>query len=162
MRSAPRGVIGRLLELTVDLACIVDFDGRFLELSDGWTDLLGHACDGLIGQRLLDFVQPDDVDSVRDQLEEMRRGGDVVRLAGGQHEPHGQAVLVDNGVDLRAQSATRTADGVSFAPFFPPAACWWARMIELSISAMDVGDFAAKASKTLIHTPALAQRLKRL
>ena len=49
-----------------------------------------------------------------------------------------------------------------FAPFLPPAACWCARMMELSMKAMDSGDFAAKALKILTHIPALAQRLKRL
>ena len=49
---------------------------------------------------------------------------------------------------------TAQSDGVILAPFFPPAACWWARMMELSIKAIDFGDFAARASKTRTHTPA--------
>jgi hypothetical protein len=32
-------------------------------------------------------------------------------------------VSIDHGVDLGAQSSTRTADGVILAPFFPPPAC---------------------------------------
>jgi predicted TIM-barrel enzyme len=47
----------------------------------------------------------------------------VVGLAGGENQTDRQAVLVDDGVDLGTQSATRTADGVIFAPFLPPAAC---------------------------------------
>jgi hypothetical protein len=58
-------------------------------------------------------------------------------LAGRQDQPHGQTVFIHQSVDLGAQSATRTADGVIFAPFFPPAACWWARMIELSMNAIE-------------------------
>ena len=68
----------------------------------------------------------------------------------------------DASVDLGAQSATRATDGVIRAPFFAPAACWWARMMELSMKAMDSGDCAAKALNILTQTPALAQRLKRL
>ena len=94
--------------------------------------------------------------------EQERCGTQVMVLSGGQHEAHWQAVLIDQGVDLGAQSSTRTADGVILAPFFPPAACWWARMIELSMNAIECGDLAAKASKTCTQTPALAQRLKRL
>ena len=87
----------------------------------------------------------------------------VVSLTGGQHESHRQAVLIDKGVDLGAQSSTRATDGVIFALFFlAPAACWWARMIELSIKAIEWGDLAAKVSKICTQTPALAQRLKRL
>jgi hypothetical protein len=83
-------------------------------------------------------------------------------LSGGQHQPHRQAILIDQGVDLGTQSSTRTANGVILTSFFPPAACWWARMIELSINAIEWGDLAAKASKTCTQTPAFAQRLKRL
>jgi hypothetical protein len=86
----------------------------------------------------------------------------IMRLAGGQDEPDRQSVFIDQSVDLSAQSSTRTADGVIFAPFFPPAACWWARMIELSINAIECGDLAARASNTLIQMPARAHRLKRL
>ncbi len=95
-------------------------------------------------------------------FEQLGCGAQIVGLACRQYQPYRQAVLIDQSVDLGAQSATRAADGVIFAPFFPPAACWWARMMELSISAMECGDFAAKVSKILTHTPARAQRLKRL
>ena len=83
-------------------------------------------------------------------------------LPGRERDPQRQPVLVDQCVDLGAQSATRTADGVILAPFLPPAACWWARMIELSIRCMDAGDPADSASNTRTHTPAFAQRLNLL
>ena len=89
-------------------------------------------------------------------------GGEIVALASGEDDPDRQAMLIYQRMNLGAQSATRTADGVILAPFFPPAACWWARMIELSINAIEPGDFAASASNTLTHTPSRAQRLKRL
>jgi len=89
-------------------------------------------------------------------------GGLVRGLTGREHDPQRQAVLIDQGVDLGAQSSTRTADGVIRAPFFPPAACWWARMMELSIRCIEPGELADRASNTRTQTPALAQRLKRL
>lgn len=94
--------------------------------------------------------------------QQLRSGSQVMRLSGRQHQAHGQTVLIDQSIDLGAQSSTRTADGVIFAPFFPPAACWWARMIELSMNAMECGDFAASVSNTCTQTPIRAQRLKRL
>jgi hypothetical protein len=51
---------------------------------------------------------------------------------------------------------------VILAPLFPPAACWWARTIELSIRCSECGERAESASKTESQTPFLAQRLKRL
>jgi len=95
----------------------------------------------------------------RQTVEELRHGGHVRGLAGGEQQAHRQAVLVDNGVDLGAQSSTRTADGVIRTPFFPPAACWWARMMEESISCIDCGDFAASVSNIRSQTPAFAHLL---
>ena len=126
-----------------------------------------------VGAAAPSFDQVDDgagvVAPVCDQrpgwLEAVDQGldGRLVRgLARRQDDPQRQAVLIDQGVDLGAQSSTRTADGVIRAPFFPPAACWWARMIELSIRCMEPGDAADRASNTRTQTPALAQRLKRL
>lgn len=56
-------------------------------------------------------------------LEQSRHDGLVGSLARGQQEAHRQAVGVNHGMKLGAQSSTRTADGVIRAPFFPPAAC---------------------------------------
>ena len=44
----------------------------------------------------------------------------------------GKAAAVDDNVDLGAQPASRASDGVVRTPFFPPAACWWARTTEAS------------------------------
>ncbi len=38
----------------------------------------------------------------------------------------------DDDVDFGAQPASRASDGVVRTPFFPPAACWWARTTEES------------------------------
>lgn len=95
-------------------------------------------------------------------FEQFGRGSLVGGLSGRQRETNRQSVLVDGDVDLAGQSSTRTADGVIRPPFLPPAACWWARMIDESINCIDCGEAAASASKTRSQTPALAQRLNRL
>lgn len=73
-------VTGRLLDLAADLACVVGYDGCFLELSAGWTDLLASSCEELVGRSLIEFVHPDHVDAVRQQLETARSGGDIVHF----------------------------------------------------------------------------------
>ena len=95
-------------------------------------------------------------------VEQRWNGGLVGRLPRRDEQPHGQTVLVHDGVDLGAQSATRTADGVIRTPFLPPAACWCARTIELSIRCSDCGERAASASNMATQTLRFAQRLKRL
>jgi len=56
-------------------------------------------------------------------LEQCRDGRLVGRLPRRQQKSDRQATGIDDGMDLGAQSSTRTADGVIRAPFFPPAAC---------------------------------------
>jgi len=73
------------------------------------------------------------------------------RLVGGlarrQRDRRRQAAVIDHGVDLGAQSATRTAKGVIRPPFLA-AACWCARMMEESMNCRLSGDFSASVSKT--------------
>lgn len=56
-------------------------------------------------------------------IEQMGCGTQIVGLSRRQSEPYRKTLLINHGVDLGAQSSTRTADGVILAPFFPPAAC---------------------------------------
>ena len=95
-------------------------------------------------------------------FDQLRKGSLVGRLARRENQAHRQTLVIHNGMDLGAQSSTRTADGVIRTPFLPPAACWWARTIELSIRCKDLGERRASVSNTFSHTPALAQRLNRL
>ena len=131
-------------------------------LTGGWDMRLGAACPDQIQQGVGIIATVGDDMLALQTGQQLGSGPQVVGLSGGQNQPHRQAVLIDQSVDLGAQSPTRTANGVILAPFFPPAACWWARMIELSMKAMECGDFAASVSNTCTHTPALAQRLNRL
>lgn len=97
------------------------------------------------------------------QCVQQDRGYCLVRgLSRRDVETDRQAILINDGMDLGAQSATRTANGVILAPFFPPAACWWARTMELSINCSDCGDRCASSSNTFNQIPRLAQRLNRL
>ena len=66
-------------------------------------------------------------------LKQVRHGRLVGGLPRAEHEAYRQAAGIDDDVDLGGQSAPRSSDGVIRAPFFPPAACWWARTMELSI-----------------------------
>ena len=75
----------------------------------------------------------DHVAGQRQAFDQPWKGGLVGGLARREDEADGQAAGIDHGVDLGAQSSTRTTDGVIRAPFFPPAACWWARTIEESM-----------------------------
>ncbi len=111
--------IDRSLDLDVALGWDVRNGATGLDKLDDGAGVIAAISDHIAGQG--------------QSMEQHRRGGYVGGLAGREDEPDGQATGVDHGVDLAAQSATRTTNGVIRTPFFPPAACWWARTIEESI-----------------------------
>src|SRR5262249_36660767 len=94
--------------------------------------------------------------------EEIGGGGAVVRLAAGQDEAQGTALGVGQGVDLGRQSASGTPHSLIFGPPFPPAACWWTRTSVVSSIRYWLSGSVVSESNTRSHTPALAQRVKRL
>ncbi len=75
----------------------------------------------------------DDIAARHGTVQQFRHRPHIMGLSGGEGELTGQTASAHHGVDLGGQSSTRTANGVIRAPFFPPAACWWARTIEESI-----------------------------
>lgn len=116
------------------------------------------------GDDRLSEVAPvaDDVAGQSERRDKRRRGGLVRGLAGRQEQPNRQAATVHDRMDLGRQASTGETDGVILAPFFPPAACWWARTMELSIRCSDPGERAARASKMRSQTPLFAHLLYRL
>lgn len=101
----------------------------------------------------------DDITAQGERSNQFWRGGLVRGLAWGEHEADRQAAAVDDSVDLAGQSPTGATDGVIRTPFLPPAACWWARTMELSIRCRLSGETLLSRSKMASHTPCLAQRL---
>lgn len=61
--------------------------------------------------------------AAREPLQQEGCSTQIVSLPRSQYQPNWQSVLIDRSVDFGAQSSTRAANGVIFAPFLPPAAC---------------------------------------
>ena len=96
--------------------------GRGTLLLDQIADAVGVI--GLVGQH----------DGARAEMVEQSVGDlPVVRLPCRQTEPNGEALRIDNDVDLGREPASRATETVICAPFFAVAACWWARTEVLSI-----------------------------
>ena len=90
----------------------------------GWdVGLAAGVCDELKNGPAIVAAIGDEGLCRRQSSEKVRRRGFVGCLAGGEQKPHRQPVLIHHGMDLGAQSATRTAKGVIRTPFLPPAAC---------------------------------------
>ena len=97
-----------------------------------------------IGHRTLPFNQVTDAtrviglvgehDGARfEPVEQGQRGWCIVRLARCQAEPDGQALPVDDRVDLGRETAPRATETMISTPLFAVAACWCPQMEVLSI-----------------------------
>jgi two-component system sensor histidine kinase/response regulator len=67
--------LGRLFDLSLDLVCVVDFDGRLRRLNPAWEAVLGHTGDGVLSTSLMAFVHPDDWQATELQVRHLLDGG---------------------------------------------------------------------------------------
>jgi PAS domain S-box-containing protein len=67
--------LGRLFDLSLDLVCVVDFDGRLRRLNPTWEAVLGHTEDGVLDTSLMDLVHPDDRQATELQVRHLLDGG---------------------------------------------------------------------------------------
>ena len=97
-----------------------------LDLAVGlWRDDGGDRTDGEVFNEAVGVVSLVGDHALGFDLGTQRFGlGNVVSLTAGEADGEGIAQGIDDGMDFRRQSATRTADGLVRAPFFSaPALC---------------------------------------
>jgi PAS domain S-box-containing protein len=49
--------------LSLDVVCVVDQNGKFVGVNPAWQHTLGHLSAEVVGERYIDFVHPDDIES---------------------------------------------------------------------------------------------------
>lgn len=67
----------RLFETSPDLILVVDQTGTFLRVSPSSAAILGYQPEELIGRNAVDFVHPDDLESIRAEMRRARHGHQV-------------------------------------------------------------------------------------
>jgi PAS domain S-box-containing protein len=67
----------RLFNLSVDMQCMVSFEGHFLELNIAWEHSLGYSRQQLMKQSFLTFVHPDDIKATSEFFEQLLQGQSV-------------------------------------------------------------------------------------
>lgn len=70
--------VARHEELSPDLICTADFDGRFTRVNPAWTRTLGYRSEELLERPFLDFVHPDDRQATIAEAERQTRAGEEV------------------------------------------------------------------------------------
>jgi PAS domain S-box-containing protein len=70
--------LSAFFEVSLDMLCIRDRDGRFVKASPSWERSLGWSVAELIGTPMLSLIHPDDVAPSRAQMVNADRQGEVV------------------------------------------------------------------------------------
>lgn len=72
-----------LIENSTDLIAHCDTDGRYVSISPSYSEMIGWSADEIIGQRVVDYLHPDDRAPAMDALIHLLEGGvlpDVVEV----------------------------------------------------------------------------------
>jgi len=67
----------RFFEVTLDLLCIFDFDGKIIKTSNSWMDTLGYTEDEIVGGNLMDLIHPEDYEKSAKIIENLKSGKNV-------------------------------------------------------------------------------------
>lgn len=70
--------IENFFNLAVDLLCIANQEGYFLQLNKSWENTLGYTLEELKNSRFLDFVHPEDIDKTLHVMKELNEDKEVV------------------------------------------------------------------------------------
>lgn len=73
--TPPELIESRFFELSIDMLCVLGFDGYFRRLSPAWERTLGYRVDELRSRPFLEFVHPDDRERTLNQNRQVRGGG---------------------------------------------------------------------------------------
>ncbi len=64
----------RLFNLSLDMLCIAGMDGSFRRVNPAFGRVLGYTADEITGKPMLDYVHPEDLASVVDELRQLASG----------------------------------------------------------------------------------------
>jgi PAS domain S-box-containing protein len=67
----------RIFETSLDLILITDRQGRFLQVSPSAAAILGYDSSDMVGRSAIDFVYPEDLGPIRQQMRLARSGHDI-------------------------------------------------------------------------------------
>ena len=56
----------RIFELSGEMLCVIDAEGRFERVSSGWEAQLGWAREELVGTRCVELLHPEDLERTLD------------------------------------------------------------------------------------------------
>jgi PAS domain S-box-containing protein len=79
-RRHPQQEARRIFELSLDLICVVDVDGRFASVNPAFERTLGYPPAQMLRRPFADFVHPDDRDASLERLRDVPGGDEVTHF----------------------------------------------------------------------------------
>jgi diguanylate cyclase (GGDEF)-like protein/PAS domain S-box-containing protein len=73
-RKTAEETLQQFFDLSMDLLCIANFEGYFLQLSHGWSQALGWSLDELKSRPFVEFVHPDDIAATVTEAQKLTEG----------------------------------------------------------------------------------------
>lgn len=70
--------LDRFFAISIDMLCVLGFDGYFRRLSPAWERTLGFTVDELRSRPFIEFVHPEDRERTRGQNGAVRAGGEAI------------------------------------------------------------------------------------
>jgi PAS domain S-box-containing protein len=69
--------LSTFFEVSLDMLCIRDLEGRFVKLNKAWETVLGYSVEELVGAPLLPLLHPDDVAATKAHMSRANSSGEV-------------------------------------------------------------------------------------
>ena len=76
-RAFAGAIAQRFFSLSIDMLCVLGFDGYFRRLSPAWERVLGYTLAELKSRPFIEFVHPEDRDRTLNQNRDVRGGGQM-------------------------------------------------------------------------------------
>ena len=76
----PQQSVARFFDHSLDLNCLANMDGIFVELNKQWSVVLGYSLDDLKSKPFMEYVHPDDVDSTIQAMSQLGDSQEVLHF----------------------------------------------------------------------------------
>lgn len=87
-------LLGNYLDLLLDMLCVVDDAGRFVYVSASAEQILGYTPAELAGQRMQDYIWPDDLADTLNKAKAVMQGQSLVHFENRYRHKQGHAVYL--------------------------------------------------------------------